>query len=58
MTDLKPCPFCGTGSDLVYAHHTPEDGNFIHCRNCRLMVWCTNPRMEDLIERWNRRVDE
>jgi len=49
MTDLKPCPCCGSTKIHVVA---PDDG--CYCWECGL----TMPKRPNWAERWNRRVKE
>jgi len=52
---LKPCPFCGSQKVWLTDWANPA----IQCRNCHLVV-DTESLMdeEELVERWNRRVEE
>ena len=65
MTELKPCPFCG-GEVTIKEYHNPfafldgamrgEIGWYIDCDDCEVVMlneYCE----EDLIEHWNRRVN-
>lgn len=60
MTELKPCPFCGSDDvDLVNASLDGDNWGVV-CRDCD--VWMDN-RLEDMtkeqaIELWNRRKKE
>ena len=57
MTELKPCPFCGskhvTLLEDVWAHKHPA----IVCECC-LAAISNPPDKETLIEIWNNRSDE
>lgn len=58
LTDLKPCPFCGSRNLNYYINQYL--GGCITCVDCKLMM-CENGcrlTLEELIERWNRRVGE
>lgn len=53
---LKPCPFCGETVKL----HAPRPNElnyspYIRC-GCNAEIWGAS--IEDVIERWNRRVGE
>lgn len=49
MTELKPCPFCGSSDLYIYQL---SDG--IRCNNCMAKI----TDCEDWKDRWNRRVEE
>ena len=49
MTELKPCPFCGSSDLHIYVM---QDG--IRCNNCGAKF----TDCEDWMERWNRRASE
>lgn len=62
MTWLKPCPHCGEEQTLmIYVDHVTK--SYIRCI-CGAMVQIKNDDgmpgqiLEDLIELWNRRVNE
>lgn len=49
MTELKPCPFCGSEDLHIFAGN---DG--VKCMNCSAkIIGC-----DDWIDRWNKRVGE
>ena len=57
MTELKPCPFCGSNATLKY----PREGELgysatITCNKCHVEMWAASK--EEVIEMWNRRVNE
>lgn len=52
--ELKTCPFCG---GFVKESHTPDmEWCVILCRKCKLYM--KSKRIDELVERWNRRVKE
>ena len=59
MTELKPCPFCGS-KDIVFGYE--EDGSYcIRCNDCGVQVGHFIEYMqhkEDIVGPWNRRVKE
>ena len=58
MSDLKPCPFCGSDDVQVY------NSSFVECKNC----WATGPIFEnpddeddgtdEAIDSWNDRPEK
>lgn len=56
MSELKPCPFCGSKdieiNEVLFENHYQE----IHCNNCK-MIACYPRDMvkEDVIKAWNTR---
>jgi Lar family restriction alleviation protein len=57
MTDLKPCPFCGS-KDVYFSGC---DGfwtfkEYIHCLGCGVVVKVGHDG--EVVERWNTRVSE
>ena len=61
MTELKPCPFCGSKVETPTPYSGPI-GRYVFCPNCHLSVYHGFCRDEDsyneLIKLWNRRVKE
>ena len=56
MSDLKPCPFCGS-EDLVV--HNEINGAFIVCNACCISFdYGEATCVEDCIEAWNRRAND
>ena len=61
MTELKPCPFCGSH---VVRMHDFGDGVFdtvmIECQNCGVSVHSKDFELneKEAIELWNRRASE
>ena len=65
MTDLKPCPFCGSPATIEYWSKGMGMGESygykIGCPVCYYWMMSTGTTDETklrLIEKWNRRVDE
>ena len=63
MTELKPCPFCGSEDAQVKLYS--EKGVrfwYVSCENCEIsldpMFWNDNQTKEEAIAKWNRRVNE
>ena len=58
MTDLKPCPFCG--SEKVVFANEEDDSCCIRCTDCGAQVghyWDYMSDNEDIAGLWNRRAD-
>lgn len=53
MTDPKPCPFCGI--NLAYLNRWME---YYHADGDCILGGTAIPDNEELIEQWNRRVNE
>lgn len=55
MSEIKPCPFCGSSASYWEDNHY-DDRHVIECQNCG-----TSRRSEygyeDVLEDWNRRYD-
>ena len=49
MTNLKPCPFCGSEDLHIFAL---DDG--VKCMNCGAKI----TGVPNWVDRWNRRVNE
>lgn len=65
MSDLKPCPFCGSdGNDLdfrfVYATKFTKPFLLVGCRKCGGMMVDTNTDhcLNDVKKAWNRRAND
>ena len=69
MSDLKPCPFCGSEAKFVFrpCHQQSHREAGIWCRNrkCLIHVWhrfentlSDEEVKQELAELWNRRVWE
>lgn len=64
MTELKPCPFCGS-KDIKFAVFDAEDGGTIACMMCKICEACgptvdTRPdegeaEYNDAVSAWNKR---
>lgn len=54
MSELKPCPFCGSEAELIPLKGV--NAKYIQCPNCHIS---TEVLSEDkiLIELWNRRTN-
>ena len=63
MTELKPCPFCGS-EDIKLRHYKVNDYDwwYVACVKCRIaidpMLWDDCVSREEAIEIWNRRAKE
>lgn len=61
MSELKPCPFCGSEAELVYYG---LNGNFkvIQCSVCGARTRMFNSdiikRGENVVEAWNKRAKD
>ena len=57
MTELKPCPFCGS-KDVFFdeANGMDVDRDYILCLSCGVFVRYGHSR--ELIELWNKRANE
>ena len=53
MTELKPCPFCG--SDDVICGAGLDDEYYVECWDCSAKVESCNG-MEDAVAGWNARA--
>ena len=61
MTELKPCPFCGSSSvEIMIDEFTPPGKEWwmIVCNKCAAEYRSAFYRKKDVIERWNMRVNE
>lgn len=61
MAELKPCPFCGGEANLVKRKFKtgfyPSGGTYyVHCK-VRCITTQPRRKAEDVIELWNRRVE-
>lgn len=62
MTELKPCPFCG--SPVAFWHDIDFDPIGVQCSACKIAVRMLSVKkgktygdaMEQIAERWNRRA--
>jgi Lar family restriction alleviation protein len=53
MSDLKPCPFCGSTNGEVQALD-----EYVKCNDCEAFEpWAFDRGETDAVELWNRRVD-
>lgn len=60
MTELKPCPFCGSDSVTTITGGVLGNSYSVTCMDCHVWVDHIEDRMseEEAIELWNRRVKE
>jgi len=56
MNELKPCPFCG-GEVEIYEAQELIYPYTIECQECTCHMGRYSDR-DEIIETWNRRVDE
>ena len=59
MTDLKPCPFCGS-PDLIFTYDEYSSCQ-ISCKNCEVTVGGFHYYMEyakQIAKKWNRRFND
>ena len=57
MSELKPCPFCGSDNVHLAFYHSKENGSkaVVECRDC----YCSSGYYNDLheaVEQWNKRT--
>lgn len=59
MTELKACPFCG-GEGYVARRILPSGIEWYGCgcKRCRVQYDCYMNTEEEMIEQWNKRVNE
>lgn len=63
MTELLPCPFCGSEAELHPAYDIDTDdvdGYFVICRNKNCTAWpetAEYPTEAEAIEAWNTRAE-
>jgi Lar family restriction alleviation protein len=67
MSDLKPCPFCGTPYPYItFEHGYIDDSAVVFCDHCKISVKLEENDQEGYnattkrkaIEAWNRRANE
>lgn len=56
MTELKPCPFCGSDAVFKSRNTTKDLDPRVECAKCTCIVLGVSE--DDAIESWNRRVRE
>mgnify|MGYP002068886796 FL=1 len=54
LEKIKPCPFCGNNNIIIERR---RDGNVVSCIGCGVSIVAYISR-EEIIEMWNRRVNE
>jgi len=52
--ELKPCPFCGS-AELFIEHNSW--GCEIYCNACEASVFSSVQEKEEVVDKWNKRVD-
>ena len=55
--ELKPCPFCGGNARI---HDMGDGRKHVECSKCKGKYgddWGKNGSNEELIEKWNTRID-
>lgn len=67
MTELKPCPHCGSERVRLYYYDVDDRCNTfdpcVRCENCGVMFKFCDARkvtgtLDDIMDVWNRRVKE
>lgn len=63
MTELKPCPFCGSKVEISERNGLQGDIEYrIWCTGCLMRYsksdWANGYEKSKIIEEWNRRVNE
>jgi len=60
MTELKPCPFCGSTEIHTYEPTMYEIGNdaSVNCENPICEAEVRGRTLQEAIAKWNRRVKE
>lgn len=59
MSDLKRCPFCGSGRVNVIEHtfHNLPDNFGVKCFNCKAESYQFFDSRKEAIETWNKRYE-
>ena len=56
MTELKPCPFCGSAAEIKQAYE--KSIYIVCCKNCACMMAMFNCSYDAAKSEWNRRVSD
>ena len=58
MSDLKPCPFCGSKASMLYLSDLEGVMWFVCCPSCGIGQQLDYKSEEDAAEVWNRRAND
>lgn len=64
MSELKTCPFCGSGASLEHGRKAmSKDYSYVRCKVCGASTWRFSVKPDRAsdkvaIEAWNRRVGD
>lgn len=58
MTELKPCPFCGSEGYVAHRSLGTVWWYGCGCKRCRVQFGCYKDSEEEAVEQWNKRVNE
>ena len=59
MTELKPCPFCGSRNiDFGVMTGTMSGWTYCQCEECLAEIHVLSPLIDEAIKAWNRRSDD
>ena len=63
MSELKPCPFCGTKDTVIVLENNSEDGRYVTVICNWLKGGCgadggQRLTKKDAVDAWNKRVDK
>ena len=53
MTELKPCPFCGSKNVKI---HVGYSHSYIRCEDC-IVSTRRFKNIQDAVDGWNKRID-
>lgn len=54
MSELKPCPFCGSAAEMNY--HRPTESYYVACSGCTAHTCDHGAEPEQATETWNKRT--